>query len=184
MASDDIIFLTAYVLCIVDAVDILRLACVSHTAECVAEAELLVFTQSEHIPPVADVFCRLVFAEAEALALCSQKAVFVLLFTVKPQIDVSLKFVSQVFKRSFVVHSDTSVNYIYRVRRAKKNPSLPTGTLKTMSPIGQALAPYLLAGCCAVIGLVPRALCIGVFRHYYNSRNIPESQDLTVQKNG
>ena len=33
--------------------------------------------------------------------------------------------------------------------------------MNSLPPIGQALAPYHLAGCCAVIGLVPRALSIG-----------------------
>jgi len=48
--------------------------------------------------------------------------------------------------------------------------------VEAMLPIGQALAPYLPAGCCAVIGLVPHALCIGVFRHIYDSRYTAESR--------
>ncbi len=39
-----------------------------------------------------------------------------------------------------------------------------------MFPIGQALAPYLMAGCCAVIELVSHALFIGYNQFTANSR--------------
>ena len=45
-----------------------------------------------------------------------------------------------------------------------------------MLPIGQALAPYLTAGCCAVAGLVPHALCIGVFGQFYDNTYASDRQ--------
>ena len=48
---------------------------------------------------------------------------------------------------------------------AKKQSHRSDRTILIVSyPIGQALAPYLAAGCRAVIGLVPRALFIGVIQ--------------------
>ena len=55
---------------------------------------------------------------------------------------------------------------IIPIRAQKSNPIVTTGLLiYCIAPIVQALAPYLSAGCCAVNGLVPRALFIGWY--YY-----------------
>ena len=58
------------------------------------------------------------------------------------------------------------------IRAQKSNPIVTTGLLIcSIDPIVQALAPYLSAGCCAVNGLVPRALLIGWYYYIIICRN-------------
>ena len=61
--------------------------------------------------------------------------------------------------------------------RTKKHPSFPTGVCFKQTPIGQAGAPYLQAGCCAVNELVSRALSIGCV-HYNRHQSVNQGKPI------
>ena len=111
--SEEIVVLPVCKFCVADPADIVSAALISHMAHSAAECELLFIKQGNNIPRFAEKLCRPVFAEAIALAFGFNKEVNKLLVVVEAQIDVSLVLVSQVFKCSFVVHGNTSINNIY-----------------------------------------------------------------------
>ena len=61
---------------------------------------------------------------------------------------------------SLIVHIFHALLKDYSIRAQKSDPIVTTGSLYQhyYHPIVQALAPYVIAGCCTVNGLVPRVL--------------------------
>ena len=119
-------------------------------------AELLIRLDGKCIRPLN--FSWLFTADGETFPFCLGEELSAESLIVEKDIDV-LFGVDEICDGT---HDSVHSYIFFPIRVQKSNPIVTTGLLDySYHPIVQALAPYLPAGCCAVIGLVPHALFIG-----------------------